>query len=116
MSTRLVDPHTALVEAALLALGQLPDVFVWKNATGAGRAMNNPDRLIRFGLFGSSDLFAIVGPRGRFLGLEGKTGNAVQQKNQKAFQRAVEAVGGVYVVFRSVDDALAGVERARRLP
>lgn len=115
MSTRLVDPHTALVEEIVLALGQLPDVLVWKNATGVGRTLTG-ERRIRFGLVGSSDVLALVGPRGRFLGLEAKTGLAVQSKQQKAFQRAVEAVGGVYVVCRSAADALAGVERARRLP
>lgn len=115
MSTRLVDPHTALVEAILLALGQMPDVVAWKNTTGVGRTFTG-DRPIRFGLVGSSDVFAVVGPRGRFLGAEAKTGGAVQSKQQKAFQRAVEAVGGVYVVCRSVDDALAGVARARGAP
>lgn len=113
--TRLVDPHTALVEASLLAVGQLPGVVAWKNTTGVGRSLAS-DRKIRFGLNGSSDLLAVVAPHGRFLGMEMKTGGAVQSKQQKAFQRAIEDLGGVYVVVRQVADALAGVELARRAP
>lgn len=107
--------HTALVNAALLAIGQRDDVFVWKNQTGAARAIDNPKRVIPFGLLGSADIFAIVGPHGRFVGLEAKTGGGRQSKQQRNFEAAVRTQGGDYQVFRNVDEAVAAIDRARGL-
>lgn len=120
MSTRLVDPSTALEIAVFIAVGQLPGVLARRNQTGAARAIDNPKRVIRYGLENSADVECVVKldglSVGRFLALECKVGSGRQRPGQRDYQRAVEAVGGVYVVCRSVDDALAGVERARRLP
>lgn len=116
MSTRLVDPHTALVEEVFLAVGQLPGVLARKNSTGGARAIDNPRRIIRFGLEGSGDVECLVAPRARLCSFEVKTGSGRQSPAQRNYQKAVEAVGGVYVVCRSVADALAGVELARRAP
>lgn len=108
-----MSPHTALVNEILLDFGQMPDVVVWKNNTGVGLAIDNPARHVRFGLNGSGDILGVVAPHGRLLAVEAKTGGGTQSKPQKAFQRAIESVGGVYVVARSVADARAGLERAR---
>jgi glucose dehydrogenase len=101
------------VNEILLDLGQIPDVVVWKNNTGVARSFDDPDRKIRYGLTGSGDILGVVAPHGRLLAVEAKTGGGTQSKRQKAFQRAIESVGGVYVVARSVADARAGLERAR---
>jgi hypothetical protein len=56
------------------------------------------ERVIRFGLKGSSDIIGIY--KGRFLGIEVKTGNARQSKDQKRFQAMIDKMGGIYVVIR----------------
>jgi hypothetical protein len=71
---------------------------VWANNTGAGKAIDNPDRIIRFGLKGSSDIIGIY--KGLFLGIEVKTGNAKQSSFQKNFEKMICAQGGIYVLIR----------------
>ena len=59
------------------------------------------ERIIRFGLKGSSDIIGIY--KGRFLAVEIKTGNAVQSDQQKKFQKMVCKLGGIYVVIRDTN-------------
>lgn len=92
--------HQKLVKECLLYLtGQ--GFLCWPNNTGAIRSGN---RFQRYGLVGSSDIIAISPPEGTFCAIECKTGSAVQNKNQKAFEKAVKKVGGVYKVVRSLQD------------
>lgn len=49
---------------------------------------------------------------------EAKTGNAVQSKAQKDWQSFIESMGGCYVLFRSEQDLIDGIEnylRTRKL-
>ena len=78
----------------------LPYCRVWPNNTGVGRDMSG-ERIIRFGLKGSPDIIGIY--KGLFLGIEVKTGNAKQSKDQKNFQRMVDMVGGLYVLCRDTN-------------
>lgn len=71
---------------------------VWPNNTGVGRDMSG-ERIIRFGLKGSSDIIGIY--KGLFLGIEVKTGNAVQSKDQKNFQSMLESMGGIYILCKN---------------
>jgi len=81
-----------------------PDYLTWRNSTGAMHGVDT-GTFVRFGLVGSSDIICVVPPNGRFLGIECKRRNGgVQSKEQKAFQRAVEKRGGIYVLARSVED------------
>tara|TARA_R110002012_G_scaffold131849_3_gene284714 strand:+ start:1435 stop:1731 length:297 start_codon:yes stop_codon:yes gene_type:complete len=66
---------------------------VWANNTGM---IKTEDRVVRFGLKGSSDILGIY--KGVFLGIEVKTGDATQSKDQKIFQRMLDMRGGVYVL------------------
>lgn len=96
----------------LLEISCLPDVLAWKNTTGTARAIDNPARFIAFGLPGSADILGAVGPHGRMIALEVKSGNARQSPQQRNFERAVARVGGAYGVARSVADAVAFVKTA----
>lgn len=81
-----------------------PDYLTWRNNVGAHHGVDT-GTFVRFGLVGSSDIICVVPPNGRFVGIECKRRNGgVQSKEQKAFQRALERVGGVYVLARSVED------------
>ncbi|HEY6461141.1 MAG TPA: hypothetical protein VIY73_13345 [Polyangiaceae bacterium] len=61
---------------------------------------------------GGPDVLACV--RGRFVALECKTGNATTTKEQRACLAALKAAGAVVAVVRSVDEARAAIEEARR--
>lgn len=103
--------HSKLVDDILIAVGSMSNVRLWKNATGAARAFDNPDRVMSFGLKGSSDLLGII-MGGRFLAIECKTGSAVQSKEQKNFEAMISRFGGIYILARSVKEAVDKVTGA----
>ena len=91
--------HEKLVNQCLLEL--TTDGFLcWKNSTGA---VKTSDRYQRYGLKGSSDILAVAAG-GMFWAIEIKTGKAVQNKAQKAFQKAVELRGGIYLLIHSLEE------------
>ena len=99
--------ETRIVNAILLALGNRPGLRVWRQNTGAIKDANG--RLVRFGLIGSADILGILAPSGRFVAIEVKTATGRQSEQQRAFQQMIERHGGIYVLARSVDDAIKGV-------
>jgi len=99
--------HTNLVNSILLACGKLSDVMIWKVQVGVFRAMENPKRIVKTGEPGHPDILAVLGPDGIAVGIEAKTGNAIQNPAQKAWQKAFCSRGGIYLVARSVDDVLS---------
>lgn len=62
----------------------------------------------RIGIKGEPDLsgFIKIGNYAVYLGIEIKTGNAKQTKEQKAFQKMVTDLGGIYIVGRSVEQVI----------
>ncbi len=104
--------------AIRIALGQLPDVRVFRNNVGVADVRGAK---IRFGLCkGSSDLIGFIRleingvKTARFLALEIKTATGKPTEEQKLFIKVVQAFGGFACVVRSVEEALAAIERARR--
>jgi hypothetical protein len=100
-----------------LALGQLEGVVVWRNNVGVGR-VGVHGTPVRYGLaVGSADLVGLVrmpDGTGRFLAIEVKTARGVVSDEQARWLRLVRGLGGYAVVVRSVEDAIAAVEAARR--
>lgn len=104
------------VRLALSAPGQ---VF-WRNNIGTAEFWNEhqerPDH-VAFGVGGpgGSDLLGCVG--GRWVALELKAPGArtkpARALAQEQFRALVRSVGGFACVVRSVDEALAAVERAK---
>lgn len=95
-----------------LAIGQLPDVVIWRNESGVAE---HRGRYVRYGLQkGSSDLIGTLAPYGRFLALEVKTPNGRISKEQKLFLDLVRRQGGFACVVRSAEEALSAIERARK--
>jgi hypothetical protein len=95
--------HSDLVSEILLAYGADPRWRLWRNATGVARAYSG-GQIVRYGLVGSPDIIGILSG-GVFIGLECKTGNAVQSKEQKAFEKMILQMGGRYRVIRTVGAA-----------
>ena len=100
--------ETELLQRTLLALGSHPDCRVWRNNTGRLPDPRN-GRWISFGLKGSADILGII-KGGRFLAIETKTPTGRLRPEQVAFRTMVTAMGGLYVLARSTDDAISAVE------
>lgn len=86
-----------------LALGVMPGLCLFRNNIGMAEQRGHK---IRFGVGGpgGSDLIGIY--RGRFLAVEIKTAVGRQTEEQRTFEALITRLGGIYVVLRSVDEAL----------
>ena len=90
-----------IVPDVLVAVSSLPESLFYRNNTGAGEMHG---RWIAFGLKGSGDIMGCR--RGRAVAIECKARRGRLARQQKDFRAAWERAGGLYVVARSVDDAL----------
>ncbi len=100
-----------------LALGLEPDVCIWRNSVGVAKHPDTRGRIRaqRFGLaVGSADLVGILAPSGRFFALEVKTEEGRLSGDQTLWLALVRKRGGFAAVVRSVEDAKAALDRARR--
>ena len=93
--------HNELVNKTLLFLSANHLGTYWSNPTGA--LLSSSGHFQRYCLKGSSDIIGISNS-GIFVGIEIKTGKAVQSAPQKNFQRMVEKQKGLYIVVRSVEE------------
>lgn len=106
------DEHAELVESVLLAIGRRSDLKAVKRDVFSGRTSRGS--WVKAGRNGEADIEIVLAPIGRVLYLEAKTGNATQSEAQKGFQDYMESVGAQYHVFRSVEEALEIIEKAKR--
>lgn len=102
-----------VVHDILEAWGAHPRVRIARINTGAAVVRG---RLVRFGVPGTADICGLIAPDGRFLAIECKSATGKQRAEQRRFERVVSAMGGIYILARSVADvdtrlALAGVTR-----
>ena len=102
----MAKAHEDLIDAILLAYGTRPDMRLWRARTGKAR-LRNVGALVQFGVTGQADISGILAPNGRRIEVEVKTGGDKQTKEQKRWQRMIEAMGGVYVLARTVGDVAA---------
>lgn len=91
--------HEKLLKQCLLEL-TTAGWFCWKNNSGA---MKSGNRFQIYGLKGSSDIVGMT-PDGQFVAIEIKTGKAVQNKHQIAFEKAVLKRNGIYKIIRSYEE------------
>jgi len=100
--------ETPLMKEILVALWrEFPDGLWYRRNVGSARA---GDRFVRFGMAGQADIPGILD--GRAIEVEVKPDTGRQSQDQKHWQAAVERAGGVYLLVRSVDDAIDGVRKA----
>jgi hypothetical protein len=90
-----------------LAGAKNPIAVFWRANTGAAR--NSLGALVRFGVRGQADIHGIA--LGLFVAIEVKLPRARQTAEQRTWQAAVEAAGGIYILARSLEDALNPVKR-----
>lgn len=100
-----------MTEAVLqrLILGRLvilPRVYAWRANTGAART---PDGFVRFGVPGQADILGVAA--GRFFAVEVKSAKGTLREAQKLFRDRVEGAGGLYVVAKTLDQALEPINK-----
>lgn len=89
----------------LIAFGATPYMRLWRNNSGLlfAPGPGNTMRRIRASVEGAPDLIGLL-RGGRFLGVECKAERGRQSPAQVAFQKMIEAMGGVYILARSAED------------
>lgn len=107
--------ETNIKNETLVALSQA-GTLPWAHQVGVFRAYDDPGRVIKVGTPGQSDIFlvcpVVITPEmvGKTVGvavsMEMKTAIGSQKEKQKNWQRAVELKGGIYLVTRSIEQAL----------
>ena len=106
--------EAAIVAAIMVELGGRDDLMLWRNNTGKLPSRDGR-RWISFGCPGSPDVLCVVrhGTTGLgvLVGIECKTKRGRVTEIQKAWGRRLAELGGVYVVARCVEDAVAVVEQ-----
>jgi hypothetical protein len=100
--------ESELVKGILNALEIKPDCYFWRNNTGAFFVGK---RMIRFGLKGSADILGIL-RGGRLCAIEVKTEKGKLSDDQIRFGLLISDYGGLYLVARTVADAIRAVEAA----
>jgi hypothetical protein len=85
--------------------------MVWEHKTGAAW---RDGKLIHYGLVGSPDIIGFM-RNGMFLGIEVKSGNAVQSPQQIKFMNAAQRFNSIYLLCRSSEDAVNNVKRLSNL-
>lgn len=110
--------HARLVNAILADLGALPGVVIGANASGRAKYMTESGRtfVVPYGWLspGGPDVLCVIAPLGRLVAFEAKTGKAKLSKEQRAVHAALEAVGVAVHVVRSVEEARAALEFAKK--
>jgi hypothetical protein len=90
------------------ALSLIPGVCAWRNNTGVSRSGG---RYVRFGIAGQGDITGLL-RGGRRLEIEVKTAKGKVSPEQVAFGESITSKGGLYIVARCVEDALAAIRAA----
>ena len=114
----MANPETIIKNKILIALGRIAGMF-WNHPTGVAQSLTPPYAKVRYGLNGSPDIIGVtpvtvtaemVGRTvGVAVGIEVKTDTGRQSQQQKNFQVAFTKAGGVYILARSVDDAISSL-------
>lgn len=109
--------ETEIMREILAALGAQPDLYIMRNQVGGAERFDvetNEVRHERYGLApGSSDLVAILAPKGRWFCLEVKTATGRVDEEQTKWLARMRRFGAFACVVRSVEEAVAALERAR---
>ena len=103
-----MDLHEKYKHDAMLLLGSRLDTRCWPNEVGVGHAYGDrfkpvdERRVIRYGLKGSPDImgFTSICEVPVLFGVEVKSGNATQSKNQKNYEKLINTFNGIYLIHR----------------
>lgn len=118
-----MNPETAVQNTILADIGASSIHRLWRNATGLYHSghvvkrgpgmcmLQEGDVVLRGGhpvhaglCEGSADLVGILGPTGRFVGVEVKTKTGRTKKHQRSWLDVVAKLGGLTGVARNTED------------
>ena len=88
----------------------LKGIFHYRQNSGAfvfPEHGNAKRKFIRVGALGAPDIICVI--KGQYVGIEVKAPKGKQSDHQKAFQQALEAAGGRYVLAYSLEDVMNGI-------
>jgi len=110
--------ETPLLNEILVTVSRLPGVRAWRANAGTAwvRVGGGNMRPIQVNVPGCPDIIGWMTVNGLavFLGIEVKTAGVAMRETQESFQKALTSYGGIYIIARSVDDAVNGIAEARR--
>jgi len=86
----------------------IPGIFAWRANVGA---IKRYGRFVRFGYVGQGDISGVL-PNGRRLEIEVKTKDGVLSEEQIKFGQRINEAGGLWILARSADEAIARVKEA----
>lgn len=98
--------HNEMVNQILVACSATNLGRFWRQETGA--AFRKGQAMIYYGILGGGDISGIL-RGGRRVEIEVKTGKGVLRESQINFRAMIEAFDGLYVLARSVDDAVSAI-------
>ena len=100
--------------AILKRWGAHPRVRLWRSNSGRAwvETSGGGFRPMQVNVSGIGDLtgWVTIDDRAVFLSIECKSLTGRQRESQKAFQRVLESMGGIYIIARSVEDVDAVLE------
>lgn len=101
------DPRleTPIMREILIAVSRLPEGMFWR--ANVGVAITFGGRVVRFNVKGMPDIMGAY--RSRPVGIETKTSSGRLNTYQINFRDAFTNAGGIYILARSLDDALSGL-------
>jgi hypothetical protein len=108
-------PEAVLQSLVHARVNQLPGVKVWRFNVGAMRDPKS-GRVYKFGVPGQADLGGLMEPNGRRLEIELKSRDGRQSTDQKLWQADVERYGGLYILARTLAEAMVPICEALQLP
>ena len=101
----------AIMQSIRLALGQEPDLVLWRFAPSA--PSDDGGRVIRTAPTGIPDLCGILAPSGRWFCLEVKTATGRVRPEQTQWHSLARSRGAFVAVVRSPEEAREALARAR---
>lgn len=106
-----MDSEAAIQAKILLAFGATPHMRIWRQNSGLLYAPGpgGTVRRIRASVPGAADITGVRLPSGQRIEIEVKAALGRQNDDQKAFQKMIEAMGGKYILARSVEDVRRGL-------
>jgi hypothetical protein len=93
------------IQKQILDYLALKRIFHYRQNSGAFD--NGKGAFYRFGAVGAPDIICVIA--GQYVGIEVKAPRGKQSDHQKAFQQALEAAGGRYLLAHSLDDVMVAL-------
>jgi len=106
-------PEAQIQQIVLAHVNQIPGVEVWRMNTGGARTSTG---FVHYGEKGQADLAGLMAPSGRRLEIELKAARGNMRKDQIAYRARIERLGGLYIVARTIEQAVVPICKFLGLP